>query len=507
MQNSLSIRGVVAGLAVVILLASLAPAVEAAGIAVARFGGEHGNPAEGNPGALYYNPAGIALQGGTDVMIDVLWVFRNATYNRTQFEDGREPTTLDEQANLGESTLNNQLVSPFLGVTTDFGLDIPFSAGLAFFAPFGGQSVWDENAPVEGAPGAIDGTQRWYNIEGTLRTLSATLGVAYQFEDAHLSLGFAGNLLLSTMNTIRARNSDGSDTLTSGGQLQEGRSWLNASTTDFSLGFGVMWEAAEDEMWVGASYQSAPNLDGNMAFEGTLDNLLAIAQPEQNAIAVTQQLPAIIRLGFRYRPSTDLELRLWGDYTSWGVTNEHCIVNTGIPGDNDSVCATEPTGEQSNEEDAARVVQVLQRRWEDTFGGRLSASYWFSDDFEGVLGVGYDGNAIPDSTLEPALQDYEKFTASLGGILTLSDTVAVSLTATNVFYSERDTTGVDTADVLIGASHQPSSAGVYNQNIFLISTGVELSFGGPDSDEAPMVEEEEAEEAPLHEDDGHEHHE
>ena len=43
----------------------------AGGFASARFGGERGNPAETNPSTLYYNPAGIGLSEGTQLMLDV----------------------------------------------------------------------------------------------------------------------------------------------------------------------------------------------------------------------------------------------------------------------------------------------------------------------------------------------------------------------------------------------------------------------------------------------------
>ena len=223
---------------------------------------------------------------------------------------------------------------------------------------------------------------------------------------------------------------------------------------------------------------------------------------------MTQTLPDIVRLGLRYRPATDLELRLFGDFTRWSKFEQHCILRLGFTGDElAAICATDENEAFVNPETAPEVTQILQRNWEDTFGVRLGGSYWFSSDFEGLLGFGYDGNAVPDDTLEPGLQDYEKFTASLGGRYELSDTLAVTLTATNVFYRERDTSDRITADrgtaeVLIQPpSRQPSSAGIYNQNIFLVSTLLELSFGG-DSEEALVVEEEE--EAPLHDDD-HEH--
>jgi hypothetical protein len=86
------------------------------------------------------------------------------------------------------------------------------------------------------------------------------------------------------------------------------------------------------------------------------------------------------------------------------------------------------------------------------------------------------GNAIPDSTLEPALQDYRKATAGIGGRFQLADSVAFGILATNVFYIERDTTDSGTQEDSPAPSRQPSSEGVYNQNVFLLNTNFDFTF-------------------------------
>ena len=72
-------------------------------------------------------------------------------------------------------------------------------------------------------------------------------------------------------------------------------------------------------------------------------------------------------------------------------------------------------------------------------GYRLSGSYWFSSAVEVMLGAGYDENAVPDSTLEPALIDMDKVTASLGArFKMLDDSLALAATFTQVVYFTRD---------------------------------------------------------------------
>jgi long-chain fatty acid transport protein len=446
----------------------------AGGFAVARFGGEHGNPTESNPWSLYYNPGGIGMSEGWNLGIDANFVFRQAEFIRPVNPDALE---VEQGANSGTATLDNFLISPAFALTWHLGDDLPLAFGLAFFAPFGGAAVWDEVEASSDFPGAQDGPQRWYAIDGSIRTLSFTGGLAYHLEEANLSVGVSANYYIHQLNTLRARNGDGSDDLdardTDGNSLglREGRSWLDAEGTNVGLGFGVLWEASEDELWIGLSYQSQPGF-GATELKGTLKNLLAEADETEADVVFRQSLPDVIRFGVRYRPQEDLELRLFGDFTRWSVFDQQCLANSGA--DLDKQCAVNADGSGQNSE---TPIQVFNRDWQDTYGVRAGASYWLMDgQFELIGGLGYDSNAVPDETLEPALQDYEKFTLSAGGRYEFTDWVALSLTGTNVFYIARDTTDAETGESLRNPSRQPSSAGKYSQNIFLINSGLELKF-------------------------------
>ncbi len=461
-------------LTMLVLLAALPATAFASGFSVARFGGAHGNPTEYNPYSIYYNPAGVAGVDGYQLNLDVNWAWRNATYERPD----SAVDSLDSQsedalaANTGTGEVSNFIYSPMLGFASDFNTDIPFGIGFAFFAPFGGQSVWDESGPDSTVyPGAFDGAQRWYVTEGTIRTLAFSLAGAYEIETIRLSIGLAANLYLSEIDTIRARNATGTDGLSG-----EGRSWLDVSSTDLGAGIGVLWETVEDTFWIGASYQTAPAFNGEQVFEGDLTVVTPTGDGEPDDVTVTAQLPDILRLGFRYRPIEDLELRLFGDLTRWSRLQQHCIIGTSSLEGNDPYdhCADKPDGTLETEENV--VIQNLVRRWDDAVGFRLGGSYWLSDAIELQLDVGYDMNAIPDEVLEPALMDFSKATIGAGGRFRLVDSVHFGLLATNVFYFERDTTDAGTAEDLRAPSRQPSSEGVYTQNVFLINTNFEFAF-------------------------------
>ena len=464
-------------LVVAVALSLVASEADAAGFAAARFGGEHGNPTETNPSSIYYNPGGIGLSTGTKLTLDLTGALRTGTYDRAVGAiSADDPSAENLAVNSGEGSVDNFILSPMFGVTSDFGLDIGLVGGFAFYAPFGGQAVWDDKEGDANFPGSEAGPQRWYTIEGTIRTLAYTFALGYNIKPARLSLGLSGSLLQSSVSTIRARNADGTDNIGTGEFQTEGRSFIDVSSFDYNIGVGALWNPIEDKLWVGLSYTSAPNLTGDQVLEGTLTNLLGQTGQTEENIKFTSSLPDVVRLGGRYRPADNFEIRLFGDYTRWSLLEQQCLINDSVD-DIETACQTNSNGTLANTgSDADKVLQVLQRRWEDSFGARLGASWWAIDQVELIIGGGYDSNAVPDSTLEPALIDMDKFTASLGVRYEFLENMGVMVTATNVFYSERDTTSATTAEGFSSPSNQPGSQGVYNQNIFLLGANLELGF-------------------------------
>ncbi len=475
------------------LTASAAPAM-ASGISVARFGGSHGNPAESNTYSIYYNPAGLAGVNGYQLSLDVNWAQRNSTYVRPTSAIDDLETQDDAQiaANSGEGAVSNFIYSPMLGFATDFN-GAPISLGFGFFAPFGGQSVWDEVGGDANFPGSDDGPQRWYVIEGTIRTLAFSLGLAHEIESARLSIGLSANLYLNEVNTVRARTVTGLDSLAT-----EGRSLMDVTNTALGIGGGMLWEPIEDELFIGVSYQSAPGLDGKLEYEGSLTNIFPPNDGSPEDVVLTSQLPDVLRFGVRWRmnrdsatdgvPDPQLELRLFGDLTRWSRMEDQCVISPDQLGNADPYDFCEIYQEDGTDENgnpvqegqlvdpSSAVVQNLRRNWNDAAGFRFAASYWVNNNVELILDVGYDGNAVPDATLEPALQDYRKATAGLGGRFQLADSVAFGILATNVFYFERDTTDSGTQEESPPPSRQPSSEGVYNQNVFVLNTNFDFTF-------------------------------
>ena len=460
-----------------LLLSDPLPAA-AGGFATARFGGEHGHVAADHVTAAYYNPAGLARVKGTHLYIEGLFVYRTAAYERPEgaIDDvgtgtPNDPTAL--AANSGRGELANFLVSPFLGVSSDLGID-NFGASLAVYAPFGGQASWgtiDQFADDQQYPGAFDGPQRWHTIEGAQRALYVTAAGAYEIIDG-LSVGVGFNLVSQSISVLRARNLDGTDDLlTPTGGLKEGRTLIDGTDLSYSVGLGVQYEPV-DGLWLGLSYQSTPGF-GATGLDGQLYGQYG-QSGQQDPVDTTLlfHLPDIIRFGLQYRPSAKFELRAGGDYQRWSKFASHCLITR----NDDPQCTLGADGAVMDVTDGATVLVGIPRNWKDTFGVRVGGSYWAIDGMELFGGVGYDSNAIPDETLEAGLMDMDKVVSTLGVRYSLMDSLLLTGSLTNVFYFSRDVAPRTPENTPVQPSLSPDGAGTYTQSINLLTVGALYAF-------------------------------
>ena len=468
-MRSAALLSVVAAVA-----AGLVPAVaQASGLFVARFGGEHGHATTDNPTAIYYNPAGLALGKGSELLIDATLAHRTASYTRPESaitSPGAGTPTAATSANAGEASLTNQAASPFLGYRTDLGID-NFGLGAAFFVPIGGAASWDGNDTYKGNaefPGAEDGISRWWAMEGSMTSMYLALGAGYRMPDLGLSLGLALNGVRTKLHTIRARNTDGSDDLVDANndnKLKEGRTELEASGVDLALGLGVIYEPAED-IWVGVSYQTRPGITGEQELEGDLRQALLTSQLNESKIRLVQGLADNLKVAYRQRFGGKWEVRAQAELAFWSAMQRQCILQ-------------ESKGKCEVGEDASTgegFVANLERQWEDAFGGRVGVSRFVSDDLELFGGVGYDASAIPAEFMDPALFDLAKYTVSLGALYDLSDSLALSGTFTQVIYLEQDTGEKHSGPSLAPTSVGPDAGGVYKQAISVLNIGLLARF-------------------------------
>ena len=447
------------GATAVALAALVCPSTaNASGFASARFGGEQGSVVATNPTALYFNPAGIALEDGTDVFVDGQLALRHITWDHPRAPSDPVDPPGGEGANTGHASGFNVFGGPALGATTKLG---PVALGLGLFVPFGGIESWDKNHRFDDSafPLAAAGVQRWHLIDATIAIVYLTAGAAYRI--GPLSLGVAFNLIRSSVTTSQAKNPTGSglpDT------EREGRANLDVSGLDASFGAGAMLEAIPDRLWFGASYQAQPAL-GAQSLKGSL----ALTSPSGATkfnVALNQALPDIYRVGARWRPRSDIELRVFGDYTRWGVMRTQCVAIQGY------ACAVFPDGSDAS----GGVLANYRRDWKDTYGVRVSGSYWIRPEVEIFGGAGFETAAVPDTTLEASVMDADNLGVALGSRFPIAGWAYLGVSYTHLQYFDRNNTGQSTLAAAQTPTQQQDGGGRYTQWIGIVDVNLEKRF-------------------------------
>src|SRR6185295_3112523 len=110
-----------------------------------------------------------------------------------------------------------------------------------------------------------------------------------------------------------------------------------------------------------------------------------------------------------------------------------CISAAGQP------CAVFPDG--SDATPGHTTIENIRRRWNDTYGANLGASFWATEDVELFAGVGIATAAPPDATLEPMFPDAPSVRLALGARVALPARLHVSASLTDVQYASRDNSG------------------------------------------------------------------
>src|SRR5262249_8347293 len=146
------------------------------------------------------------------------------------------------------------------GVATDFGGSKYLHGGFAVYIPYGGLASWKRNTDFDNslAPGGNDGPQRWFNISGRILSIYSTAALAGTIPRARVSVGFNVSLIYHSLETVRARNPNGSDDTGTANQIIEGRSLIDASGVNASAALGVYWEPVAGKVKLGASYTVRP---------------------------------------------------------------------------------------------------------------------------------------------------------------------------------------------------------------------------------------------------------
>src|SRR5262249_41661903 len=134
------------------------------------------------------------------------------------------------------------------------------------------------------------------------------------------------------------------------------------------------------------------------------------AAATRSDVELKYALPDMFRLGVSIRPTPQIELRLWGAFERWSAFANQCILDKSVATRtcDDLDARGVPTMPGS------AITNNIPRAWQDTGSARASFSFFASPGVEFLVGGGWDGNAIPDKTLELSLPNLAAINGTIG---------------------------------------------------------------------------------------------
>ncbi|HEX9101323.1 MAG TPA: hypothetical protein VF997_03930, partial [Polyangia bacterium] len=349
--------------AVAALLVAAASRARANPLSLARFGGLRGDAVYTGAFALYWNPAALAAPSW-DAALDAQLIARQASYDR----DAALNNVPDAEAaaNAGVATINTVGAVP--SVMARWGLSLrafDLGVGAGAFVESGGSASWDKNlrAPA-GAPGAVDGPQRWASISSQLLLVDLALGLAARHRKSGLSLGFVPILVAGSFSTVRARNIDQSEDLVDAqGNPKEGRAYFSGSGVGFSAIVGVRWDNAAG--WaVGATYERGARVD----LVGDLRVAFGTLAPSTERARLRLPIADMVRLSAALPATRWLTIRPTFEWALWSMLKQHVF---------------------SSASDGTALF-VIPRNYHDLFAGRVRAEARLSPRWRVLAGIGFE---------------------------------------------------------------------------------------------------------------------
>jgi long-chain fatty acid transport protein len=356
-------------------------------------GGAYGTVAATNPTAVWWNPAGLAIHGGTQFYAEAAPTVGSVRAVRDDPDYGQVQLTPEMDAAGfptayaygGEETFRSTAVVPFVGASSDFGVK-GLGVGLALLVPSGrGASSTSPNGP-----------NRFAIREGLILAPRVSLGAAYRIKEL-VSVGLSGSLVRSSFyadsdvstypdvaETQRQKNGgvlqpsfqdpylegDGyGTTLVLGGRDEDGG---HGSLTDtaFTFGAGVYVTPGTDKVGISLSWNHGVALThtGAATFEfGCPPDYDELAQTAQEysglcnstvpgEATVSYRLPSRLHLGVALLPKEGVRLELMGGWVGWGVFDNYDVTLLVNPADIDS-----PGGRSVAAEAATSLSQTRQQ--------------------------------------------------------------------------------------------------------------------------------------------------
>jgi long-subunit fatty acid transport protein len=509
-----------------VLIALFAMAAQAAGLDLLEVGGAWGTPGATNPTAIWWNPAGLAVGGGTQFIVEGAPVLANVYAERANPNYGDvnvNPFTgldaplggeyPDSYNYAGRADIKVRQVVPFIGASSDFGVD-GLGIGLGMAVPTG------RGGAVENP----DGVFRYHLRDGDIRAIQAILAASYQVKDV-VSFGVSGNFVDSTWGSTvdtSVYTDLASATAAFLGQDVPPNSFRDGyienpaySTTSnfkalrdqaFTFGAGV-YITPTDNLGISVAFNKGVRLDhqGDLALSFAcppeydfLANAGAVSRGLCNTTMngqgeVGYSLPSRMNFGLVYNPTPKVRLEAMGSWVGWKVFTDYEIQT--IIGADQIEPVVVPL--VSTEEDLPALRAEAQgllnapRLWARDHRN----TYWMGLDAKGDINeylmiggrVFYDRAAVPTQAV--LVNNFDTNTLGLSGMAMVSPVkqfgIALSWSHHVMFTRTVDNSlfamTINPANARDPRYQYPSGNGTYGGSINRIGISLRGRFGGAEA--------------------------
>lgn len=386
--------------AVVATLLGLTAAAQANPFFIGRFQGLKGDPVDRSAFAIFWNPAGLAGDGGR-LHLHLMGVNRAATYDRVAEWNGEPPDQAGSNAGLnhtGATALAPALAGSWGTALGDFDLGL----GAAFYVARAGATNWRPafDAPAE-HPGAVDGPQRWATVNTAMLIYSPSVALAAAHRPTGLSLGVAPVYNIATLDTIKARTPDGTTRLVDDrGQLAEGRILLeDGSGEELTWVVGLRWDVSDD-LTFGLAWHS----EADLRLEGDAFITFGTAEEARERSVFNLPVAQTLHAGARVALTDTLALRPSVMWHEWSIMQRQVAINV-------------RNGEQ---------LMDLARDFDDTWHVILRGDWRAGEIVTLHAGLGYETGATPEHTFEPGLAESASYEFAAGLTVDLNENLSLS---------------------------------------------------------------------------------
>lgn len=427
-----------------------------------------------DPTAIYYNPAGLARQRGTHLLVNGNLYLHSFTFQRAgRYRDdpSNSATPWGGQSYAPSSNVGNPNVAPFVALTTDFGTFDRLTAAIGLYTP---SSVTGRafRAVIDHNPAS----SRYDFMQAAGTYLYPTASVGYRVTP-WLDLGASVSLAFASFGTQWKTYADDGQCANSEYVPCDSKTTVDASATTIAATFGAMVRPTKN--WgFGLTFHTPTTFNASGTLTAENPKGMGMGDVTKTPILLTSSLPWTARLGARYIAMKgtfeEYDLEINAVYEAWKSAQ-----GDGITIDSGNV----PFGNYQP------LKMLLAHGYNDTMGVRLGGAYNFAlgnnllslrggafydssaTDFAhtrvdydtlakiaGTFGLGYKTGAFSLDVAYAAVASMSRLVATGGGIRPLNPT------------RSGQTIGGS------GSPLDPINQGAYRGFTHIVSLGVGISF-------------------------------